>query len=120
MEVSRMKLFLFLDDWLLDEKIDVVRRFAKAVQVPVPQAHKFARISILWDEKRKFFVGLGKKNMKKKSRDIAGAEYFFHEGKDGIKWNARSGHPEFHFPGSRARRLYVPGSFPFAGQTHSG
>ena len=45
-----MKLMLFMDDWFLDVKKDIVRRFPQPEPVPVKNAGKLGRCTIIYDE----------------------------------------------------------------------
>jgi len=45
-----MKNLLFLDDWFLDSKVDVVRRFGRPRRVDLPDACTLARATIIFDE----------------------------------------------------------------------
>jgi hypothetical protein len=73
---SAVKLFLFLDDWFLDSKRDVVRRFYQAKPTAVPHAHKYACMSIIYDEARRCFRGWSRQEK----------SHIIFESGDGLEW----------------------------------
>jgi len=90
-----MKLFLFLDDWFLDERLDVVRRFAVSRPVEVVQARQLARSSVLYDPRRKCYRAWAKVLGTRRAR--------LYESKDGLNWRKTAA----------VLRLHQPQNFPF-------
>lgn len=92
-----MKLLLFLDDWFLDVKNNVVRRYAKAESVPLPhkEALELARSSVIYDpDKRRFRAW---------SKRLKSARAWLWESPDGMKWR-RTRH---------SMRVFKNQNFPF-------
>ncbi len=75
-----MKTMLFLDDWLLDRKRDVVRRFPSALQVALNSrtSKDMARCSVLYDLKARKYRALGKK--------LGSRQAMQWESTDGVTW----------------------------------
>jgi hypothetical protein len=75
-----VKLFLFLDDWLLDVKRDIVRRFpaAEPVKLEAKTVREMHRCSILYDTKKKLYRAIGGPVYKGRA--------FIWESRDGVKW----------------------------------
>jgi hypothetical protein len=80
-----VKLFLFLDDWFLDSRIDIVRRFGTPIPVPIPDACALARSYVVYDEGKGDFRALV--NAEKKGLLYASA--------DGIEWEKTGRAVEF-------------------------
>jgi|GEM_PF-4383594 len=74
-----MKLFLFLDDWFLDYKMDIRQRFCSAKPVEVVDAIRFVRYRVIYDPLLKKFRAWGKDAYE----DLEAKEI---ESQDGIHW----------------------------------
>ena len=78
-ERSGTKLLLFLDDWFLESKIDIVRRFAEATPVPLSNGPEMSRFSIIYDQQKECFRAWGKV--------IQGSDKAcLYESGDGVSW----------------------------------
>lgn len=84
-----MKLFLFLDDWLLDAKEDVVTRFARAKREDTPD--DFAQA--FWDERRGAYVTW---------KNVGENRYLF-ESPDGLTWERKEKEPPLRLTGRPPR-----------------
>lgn len=74
-----MKLFLFLDDWFLDYKIDIKRRFCSAKPMEVEDALRLVRYRVIYDPFAKRFRAWGKDS-------YSDTEAKLMESGDGIHW----------------------------------
>ena len=104
-----MKTFLFLDDWFLDSKVDIVRRFSKAVPVAIPDAHRFSMSSIIWDEEKKHYSAL----VKMLYYDPKGAPPALYISSDGINWKKTKRNLKFQFINRPRKEVPIPNSFSF-------
>ncbi len=90
-----MKLLLFLDDWFLDSKIDIVRIFSKAVPVSIlPETLCFGRCSIIYEEEKKRYFAIGKPLSLYSNPEIPPTLY---TSTDGINWKKEKKNLSFGF-----------------------
>jgi len=74
-----MKVFLFLDDWFLDGRIDAVRCYANPEPEPVLQPHRLGVSTIIYDPEQKKFRAWAKIGVEKQAR--------LYESPNGIDWH---------------------------------
>lgn len=118
-----MKLFLFLDDWFLDSRIDIVRRFAIANPVPIPSAHLLGRSSIIYDEEKKQFSALTKPVYDDQkgaslvvdttSYDLKGTPLVLYKSTDGVNWKKAKKNLRFQFLNQPEKKVVIGGGVPF-------
>ncbi len=106
-----MKLLLFLDDWFLDSKIDIVRIFSKAVPVSIPpETLCFGRCSIIYEEEKKRYFAIGKPLSLYSNPEIPPTLY---TSTDGINWKKEKKKLKFRFSNQSKKKLSFSVGYPF-------
>ena len=78
----RMRTWLFLDDWLIEGKLDVLRRFHKPQPIPIERAYRLGLSTVIWDSERSRYRAWAARVGQRQGR--------LYESCDGISWNATS------------------------------
>ena len=99
-----MKTLIFFDDWFLDSKVDIMRRFPQANLVKIFENCFWGRCSILWDDKNKCFAMIGKR----REEEITS----LYVSENGIDWEKKADKLKFVFKKTK-KLLNLPGKFPF-------
>ena len=83
-----MRLLLFLDDWLLDSRDDVVRRFLQPSEVPLPRPGRLGVSTLIWDPDLRRFRAWTSARGSTRAR--------LYESTDGVHWiNTRKGYNHY-------------------------